>query len=289
MRYLLHFLWKNYAFILFLILELISLVFVVNGNKHQSAVFSTFANKYGGAVFSSYSNMRNYFHLKDANNLLAQENARLKEQLKNIQFVSDSSNFESFEPIIVIDSNTIALADSTKAQFDFISAKVISNSINRQKNYIMLNKGTKHGIRENMGLIGPKGIVGVIFETSEDYSTAISLLNIKLSVSVKLKKNNELGTLIWDGQSELFGHLDAVENYVPVMIGDTIVTSGFSHIFPGGEYVGTVESVGEIPGKTLWNIVVKYNTDFSKLYWVNIARNINYEQQMVLKAVEIEN
>lgn len=289
MRYLLHFLWKNYAFLLFLILELISLVFVVNGNKHQSAVFSTFANKYGGAIFSSYSNLRNYFHLKDANNLLAQENARLKKQLENVQFVSDSSNFESFQPIIIIDSNTIVIDDSAKAQFDFISAKVISNSINRQKNYIMLNKGTKHGVSKNMGLIGPYGIVGVIFETSEDYSTAISLLNIKLSVSVKLKKNNELGTLIWDGQSELYGHLDAVENYVPVKIGDTIVTSGFSHIFPGGEYVGTVESVGEIPGKTLWNIVVKYNTDFSKLYWVNIARNLNYEQQMVLNAVEIEN
>ncbi len=286
MRYLLHFLWKNYAFLLFLVLELISFVFVVNGNKHQSAVFSSIANQYGGKVFTSYSNMRNYFHLKEANALLSMENAHLKEQLLSSQYTLDSTNSQSFAPI---DTAALIQADSTKPLFDFISAKVISNSTNRQRNYIMLNKGSKQGIRKNMGIIGPNGIVGVIFETSEDFSSGISLLNIRQSVSAKLKNNNELGTLIWSGESHLFGNLDAVENYVPIAIGDSIVTSGFSHIFPEGENIGVVEEFTTIPGKTSWNIKVRFNTNFSQLFWVNIARNVNYEQQIALEAIELEN
>lgn len=286
MRYLLHFLWKNYAVLLFLILELISVALVVNSNKHQSAVFSSAANQYGGKVFTSYSNMRSYFHLKDANLQLSMENTFLRDQLHALQFAKDSNNFKTFTPI---NTKELILADSITPLFDFISAKVISNSTNRQKNYIMLNKGRRDGVRENMGIIGPNGIVGVIFETSEDFSTAISLLNIKLRVSAKLKKNNELGTFIWDGNSPQFGQLDAIENYVPIAIGDTIITSGFSHIFPENEYIGTVEEYSEIPGRTSWNIKVKFSTDFNRLYWVSIARNLNYEQQMALKAIELEN
>jgi rod shape-determining protein MreC len=284
MRYLLHFLWKNYAFLLFLILELIALTFIVNGNKHQSAVFYSIANQYGGKFFTSYSNMRSYFHLNEANELLSIENAYLKDQLLSSQFALDSTNFESFT---TLSENTET--DSTKFLFDFISAKVISNSTNRQKNYIMLNKGSKHGIRKNMGIIGPNGIVGVIFEVSKDFSSGISLLNIKQSVSAKLKHNNELGILIWDGDSPLYGQLDAVENYVPIAIGDTIITSGFSHIFPEGENIGVVEEFNEIPGKTLWNIKVKFNTNFKQLFWVSIARNLNYEQQIALEAIKLEN
>ena len=237
MRYLLHFLWKNSAFILFLILELISLVFVVNGNRHQSAVFSTVANQYGGKIFTTYSNFRNYFHLKDANDQLAYENAFLKEKLQKALFEMDSTNFQSFDSI---DSTMFIQSDSLKPLFDYIPAKIISNSTNRQKNYLMLNKGRKHGVRKNMGIIGPNGIVGVVFETSEDYSSGISLLNIKQSVSVKLKHNN-------------------------------------------------VAEFREMPGNTIWYIKVKFSTDFKKLFWVNIARNLNYEQQKALEAVELEN
>ncbi|RLD36670.1 MAG: rod shape-determining protein MreC [Bacteroidetes bacterium] len=286
MRYLLHFLWKNYALLLFLVLELISLVFVVNGNKHQSSVFSSVANQYGGEIFTSYSNARNYFHLKNANEQLSIENAYLKKQLLNYQFKLDSNNFQSFA---AIDTTKLILSDTIKPIFDFIPAKVISNTTNRQKNYIMFNKGLKHGVHKNMGVIGPNGIVGVIFECSDDFSTAVSLLNIKQSISAKLKNNNELGSIIWDGISPLYGKLDAIENYVPVNIGDTIITSGFSHIFPEGENIGIVEDFSKISGKTSWNIKVRFNTNFSQLFWVNIARNLNYEQQMTLKAIKLEN
>ncbi len=285
MRYLLQFLWKNNTFILFLVLEFISLFIVVNGNRHQSVVFSNIANQYGGKVFTSYTNIRSYFHLKKDNNLLSEENVLLREQLSSLKFTLDSTNLESFSLL-----NTIIFQqkDSSSTNFDFISAKVINNSTNRQKNYIMLNKGRVHGVRKNMGIIGPNGIVGVIFETSEKFSSGISLLNIKLNVSAKLKSNNELGTIIWDGVSPLFGQLDAVENYVSIAIGDTIITSGFSHIFPEGEYIGTVEDYSTIPGKTSWNIKVRFNTSFSRLSWVSIVRNKDYEEQMALEAIKIE-
>lgn len=286
MRYLLQFLWKNFSFILFLILELISMILVVNLNKHQSAVFSDITNQYGGKIFTSYADILNYFHLKEANNQLSTENAFLRSQLKLYQYKADTKNFQSFS---FIDATKLIQEDSAKPLFDFIAAQVISNSTNRQRNYIMLNKGLKHGVHKNMGVIGPNGIVGVIFECSEDYSSAISLLNIKQSVSVKLKSNNELGTLIWDGDSPQYGELKAVENYVPVAIGDTVVTSGFSHIFPGGENIGTVAEINEISGITALDIKVKFTTNFRKLFWVSIVRNLNYDQQINLKAIELEN
>jgi rod shape-determining protein MreC len=259
---------------------------VVNGNRHQSAVFSSFANQFGGKIFTSYSSISDYFQLKDINEQLSIENVFLREQLHLARIEKNSAYFQSF---VSIDTTKLIQGDSAKPLFDYISAKVVSNSTNRQRNYIMLNKGRKHGIRKNMGIIGPSGIVGVVFRTSEDYSSGISLLNIKQSISAKLKHNNELGTIIWDGISPLYGELDAVENYVPIAIGDTIVTSGFSHIFPGGEYIGTVEEIREIPGKTSLYIKVKFNTNFKKLFWVSIARNLNYEHQMALKAIELEN
>ncbi len=285
MRYLLHFLWKNYAFLLFLVLEVLSLAIVVNANKHQSAIFSDVANTYGGEIFSSYSNIRDYFHLKDANLLLSQENAILRTQVQGLKILVDSTNFNSFAPL---DSTNTQTRDSLKINFDFLSAKVINNSTNRQQNYIMLNKGSQHGVLKNMGIIGPKGIVGVIFEVSDDYSSGISLLNRKLNVSAKIKRNNELGILLWDGKSDRYGQLDAIENYVPILIGDTLVTSGFSHIFPEGEIIGTIDSFEKIPGKTSWKIQVKYATDFSQLYWVNIVRNRKYEQQIALEAIQID-
>ncbi len=286
MRYLLHFLWKNSAFILFLILELFSLALVVNGNRHQSAIFSSAVNKYGGKVFSSYANIRDYFHLKEANIQLSVENAQLLDKLNLALLKQDSLNYQHFTKI---DTAKIYELDTLKPLFDFIPAKVISNSTNRQRNYIMFDKGRRQGVRENMGIVGPNGLVGVIFETSENYSSGISLLNIKQKISVKLKKNNELGTLIWDGVSPLFGQLDAIENYVPIMVGDTVITSGFSHIFPEGEMVGTVSEFNAIPGRTAWHINVKFATDFNKLFWVKIVRNLNYEQQMALEAIELEN
>ncbi len=286
MRYLLQFLWKNSAFFLFLILELISFVLIVNENQHQSAVFATFSNQVGGKMFASYSNLRSYFHLRDANSLLANENANLKRQIQLLKALNDSTRKQAFGPSYL---SGLFRADSSKSTFDFVSARVVSNSTNKQKNYIMLSKGSKQGVKKNMGIIGPDGIAGIVFETSDDFSTAMSLLNTKLRISAKLMNSDELGSLIWEGKSDRVGQLDAVENYVPIAIGDTIVTSGFSHIFPEGELIGTVEEFEEIPGKTAWKIQVKYFTDFSRLHRVSVCRNLNYDQQKRLETNSLKN
>lgn len=285
MRYLFQFLAKNYPFFLFLILEVFSISLVIRENKYQSAVFSSIANSFGGKVFSSYTNVLDYFQLKKANDKLISENAILKQKLLNYQLAIDTSVVETFPPLA---SLRLRNHDSLTVLYDFINAKVISNSTNRQKNYIMLNKGRKHGVKENMGLIGPQGIVGVIFETSEDFSSAISLLNIKFNVSAKLKNSNEIGTVVWDGKSSRFGRLDAIENYVPIAVGDTVVTSGFSYIFPEGENIGYIEEFSEIAGKSSWFIKVRFASTFNTLDWVNITRNINYDQLKKLSAKELE-
>ncbi len=242
---LLNFLWRYYAFFLFIVLEIIALSLVVS-NGHQSAVFAYTSNQIGGNAFSSWQSIVQYFNLKEANIQLVEENNRLRAKLKESHL---DRTAESFDPIVISDSllkqDSLYLLQNKNPQqienFEYLGAKVVSNSIHKQKNYLMLNMGKNQGVKENMGVIGPQGAVGIIYSVSDDFSTAISLLNIKTQISAKLKTNNELGSLKWDGLDANSAQLYSIETYIPIHVGDTIITSGFSHIFPENVLLGTIE------------------------------------------------
>lgn len=284
---LLNFLWRYYAFFLFIILEILALSLVVS-NGHQSAVFAYTSNQIGGNAFSSWQSIVQYFNLKEANIQLVEENNHLRSQLKESYL--DRVD-KAFEPITIADSllwqDSLHPSQNEKPiqieNFEYLGAKVISNSIHKQKNYLMLNMGKRQGIKENMGVIGPQGAVGIVYSVSDDFSTAISLLNIKTQISAKLKANNELGSLKWDGSDPNSAQLYSIETYIPIHVGDTLITSGFSHIFPENILLGTIEDYHKTEGSNTYTISIKLQTDFSNLQFVSIVRNKFYEEQLLLR------
>lgn len=267
MRSLLRFLLKNYAFLLFLFLEVVSLVLVFNYNSFQKSVFLNSSNYVSASLYNSVNSVLQYFDLTRVNQQLAEENAFLRTQLERsssvLELDTDSIHFGLLE------------SDST---FRFTAAKIINNSVNKQQNYITLNKGRKHGVKEDQGILSTQGIVGVITSVSESFSTGLSLLNPRWSVSAKLQKSGFYGSLAWNGEDYQIADLLEIPFHVKLTVGDTVVTSGYSSIFPEGLLIGVVEEYKQPEGENYYDIKVKLATNFKAIRYVEVIDNIKKDE-----------
>jgi rod shape-determining protein MreC len=268
---LLRYFYRHHVIILFLILEVIAFIFVFSHNAFQRASYLNSANHISGSIYERYNSVVSYFNLTKVNLELAEENARLRMAL--IGAVPDS--LEISEPLIS--------QNEVHGDFEFIAARVINNSVHRQHNYITLDKGSKHGVRPDMGIATVNGVVGVITNVSGSFSTAISLLNLRWNVSARLKRNNYFGSLSWDGKDYQHAQLNEIPFHVELEVGDTIVTSGFSSIFPEGIMLGEVESFRKEGGDNFYNIRVKLSVDFKSLAYVEI---IDSKQRNEIESLE---
>lgn len=268
MRSLFRLLVKNYPFLLFLILEVISVVFIINYNSFQRSRYLNTSNAVSASLYSSYSSVIQYFGLKKVNKHLMAENAFLRNQIDRYQNNAPDS---------------IRANESSDSTFRYIPARVVNNSVNRQQNYITLNRGRKHGVKPDQGIISSTGIVGIVTSVSESYSMGLSVLNPRWSISAKLKKNGYYGSLIWSGKSYKNADLNEIPFHVDVAVGDTIVTSGYSSVFPEGIMVGTVASFTQPPGENYYVINVALSTDFKSVTWVEVIDGIKSEELEKLK------
>ena len=184
-------------------------------------------------------------------------------------------------------SNQIKISeilDSTyQQQYVFIVAKIINNSVNKQNNYITLNKGEKHGIMPEMAVIGPKGIVGIVKNVSSNFSSVISVLNSNLWISGEIKINNYYGSIHWNGNNYTQVILNDIPNHVKINVGDTIITSSYSAIFPEGEIIGYVSDFEEKKGTNFHKITVNLATDFKNLSYVYVIGNLLKKEQINLE------
>lgn len=261
MKNLLRFILQNHVLILFLVLEIFSFVLIFNYNNYQKVKFLNTSSRFTGKVYDSYSKAENYFRLPSVNRELAAENARLRELL-------------GINPgIIRIPDSLLQKGNDEHLKYAYISARIISNSVNQQQNYLTLDKGSEDGIRPDMGIISAGGVAGIITNVSPSYSTGLSLLNTRWNVSAKLSKNNYFGSLVWDGKNYREALLNEIPFHVDVAVGDTIVTSGFSSFFPEGIILGTVESFAKPGGDSFYTIRVKLSVDFKSLSYVEVIEN----------------
>lgn len=272
MRSLFRFLIRNYFLMMFLALEIISLVLLVSFNNYQRVTFFNSSDNLIGGIYEKYSSMDDYFSLNRTNAKLATENASLK---KKLQFL-----------ILKQEMNPELLTTDTidAPEYVFTSAKVISNSVNKTFNYITLNKGSRQGIKPDMGVINSEGIVGVITNVSANYSTGLSLLNRRLSIPAKINKNNYFGSLVWDGLNYNTADLKEIPFHIIVNIGDTVVTSGYSNIFPEGIMIGTIKSFDVESGTNFYNIKVELLTNFKTLKYVDVVRNTKRNELLNLES-----
>jgi rod shape-determining protein MreC len=269
MRSLLLFLWKNYFFFVFLLLETLCLYLVVQNNYYQRATFINSSNHLSADVLKTSANVQEYFYLKNENENLAKENAELRTKL-----------LESYS-IIVNDQHSVN--DTTLLQkYTYTSAKVVNNSTNRRNNFITLNKGSKNGITKDMAVITNTGIVGLVKDVSENFCTVMSMLHSKITVNAKIKKDGSYGPLTWNGVDFEYVTLSDIPTHVRLAKGDTIVTSAYSH-FPEDIKIGIVDSWERKSGEYFFTVKVKLLTDFKKLTYVYIVNYLFKEEQQGLE------
>ena len=275
MRNLLLFLIKHNYVIFFLLLETLSLYLVVQNNYYQKNVVISSANSFAGGIYSAVDEVTEYFSLKKANKILADENAILRSKI--------------FDSVMINDTVKVKVTDSIyRQQYDYIAAKVISNTTKKQKNYITLNKGAKDGIKPDMAVISSSGIVGVVKNVSENFCSIVSFLNIEFQLSAKILKTGHAGTLQWNGKGTREAILKDISTYVKIEKGDSIVTSGYSSMFPEGILVGTIKEFEVNAGENFYTIDVDLTSDFSNISYVYIVRNLFKQEQELIESKNVD-
>ena len=275
MRNLLNFFLKyNYCF-LFILLEMISFALLFRFNNYQGSAFFTSSNQVAGMVYEAGNQVTGYFHLKSINDDLVQKNVELELQLERLrsalmELTSDSTGFERMK------------SDALKG-YDIYRANVINNSLTHVDNYITLDKGENDGIRSEMGVINGSGVVGIVYHTSANYSVVIPILNSKSSISCKIKRSDYFGFLKWDGGSSEYATVKDMPRHSLFSLGDTIVTSGHSAVFPGGIPIGTVEDMSDSHDGLSYLLKVKLFTDFGRLNDVRVIAQKGQEEQLELE------
>lgn len=270
MRNLVLFIWKHYFFFLFLLLEALCIYLVVQNNYYQRATFINSSNGVAANILQTSTNVEQYFYLKDQNEKLAKENADLHAQKAGSFDITANKEF--------------TINDTTYHQkYIYTSAKVVNISTNRRNNFLTLNKGTKQGIQNNMAVITSTGVVGQVKDVSENFCTVMSLLHSKTTINAKIKKDGSYGPLTWDGTDFQYATLNDIPTHVRLIKGDVIVTSAYSRTFPENILIGTVESFERQSGKYFYTIKVKLSTDFKKLSYVYIVKNIHKDEQEELE------
>ncbi len=254
---------QKYAFFfLFILLMVLSLILMVQNNYYQRTVVINTTNNLTGGLQATMNNVTGYFNLREANRQLAEENARLRQMLPPAH--DSVPEYESEQ-----------LHDR---QYSFIPARVISNSVNRRNNFIKLNKGRRDGVGMNMAVLAPNGVVGQVVEVSERFSSVMSLINSQSRINAKLKSSGQVGSVLWDGRSYRMATLIDIPSHVHLFIGDSVVTSGFSHIYPEGQLIGIVEDFGIDPGENFFVVDIRLAVDFNKLAYVYVVHNRYLEE-----------
>lgn len=275
MRHILAFIWKYNFFFLFLVLEVAAFILIANRSYYQAEILKRASYGVSGSVLNTWSGVTSYFRLRDENLKLAGENIRLRQELTRNQTIEDTT--------------THTITDTSgRMQYRYTLARVISNSTNRRDNYIMLNKGQKHGINRDMAVINSDGVVGTVVSTSENFSWVMSVLNKHSKISGRINRLNQMGTVIWQGGSPMIGTLTDLPAHVKVTTGDTITTSGFSHIFPNNIPIGTVRNIEMNKGDHFYTIHFKFAADLNSLGLVYIVKNLYQEEQQELSKQVID-
>lgn len=267
MQQIINFILRNKTFLLFLLLLFISLSLTIQSHSYHKSKFVHSANFLSGGLYNSANNISEYFNLRKENDILIEENNKLRNQLYN-----ETSSEEK------------KISDSTfkHNQYIFTSAHVIKNSYSNTNNYLLINKGRTDSIKQDLGVISSKGLIGIVDKTSNGYARVISILNTNTRINAKLKKTDHYGSLRWDAKSPEFVQLVDVPKIAPIQKGDTITTGGRSFIFPKGIEVGTIESFTLDDAEDYYEIQVKLFNDMTNIGYVYIVKNQDREELLNL-------
>ena len=245
------------SFVLFVVLETVAFLIIIQTNEYQNAVVTASSNTLFGGVMEFSGQVNDFVRLRTINRELVEENAQLRAQLTK----------EAVDTV----SSPIPKGD----RYKFIPAKVIKNTRTYRENHLTINVGRKDSIINGMGIINGSGVVGIVEASTQSYSIARSLLNESMHVSSALKKDNQLCLTHWEHGDYTSAKLLHLGRHVEVFAGDTVVTSGGSSVFPPGIMVGTVKSVKKLESEAFLRVIINLSVDFGKLSYVYVVENQN--------------
>lgn len=278
MRNIILFIRRFSNFFFFLVLQIIALSFLFRFNKFHEAVFMNAAGEVTGRFSTKYNTVEYYFHLKKTNEALVQENARLRNLLRQNYQGPDSTQK------LVVDS--IKVDSLLKVQrFKYYPAKVVNSFVNMQNNYITIHRGSNQGLipRKDWGVISPQGIVGRLVSVGPNFSMVMSALHHDFRISSILKKGGETGSVSWDGEDPRYLTMINIQKSAQVAVGDTVLTSNVSDIYPAGIMVGTVAGIDDNKSSNFYKLKVKTATNFSTLQYVYIIEDLQRDEQKKLE------
>lgn len=263
MGFLLRLFSKNGLFVFFLFLQLTALVLIFSRNSMQQSWISGQTAAFNSWVSGYIDEGTSYLKLKQINEQLVAQNKVLMEQV----YGKNPSAIPNFRKV----HDTIGGGQI----YTFVDGEIVFNSINRKDNYFTINRGRRDGVLPQMGVMAPKGIAGIVINSTNSYALVQSVLSLnKIKINASLKKSGYFGTLTWKGDDSRIMHLADVPKYVPLQIGDTVVTDGKSAIFPQGIMIGKVSGY-EVDSKTgFWDISVELSEKMGNMSKIYVVKNL---------------
>jgi rod shape-determining protein MreC len=260
MQRLFLFFYQYRAFFTFLILELVCAWLIIGNNPYQGARFFNSSNGLVASMNNVSHGVREYFLLRQINSTLAEENAFLR------------SKFEALNQTQYVTTSPAITDSAVVSQYDFESAKVVNNTVNRFTNFLTINKGGQDGVEPGMAVISSLGAIGKVRTVSPHYSVVTSILHIDVQVSALLKRTGHFGTIQWDGINPDYVKLKYIPRHVQPVKGDSVVTSGYNAVFPEGIMVGVIDDI-QLTDELFYDLKVKLSQDFRKLAYVEVVKN----------------
>jgi rod shape-determining protein MreC len=270
------FIGRYFTFFAFLALQVLALSFLFRYNKFHRAVGLGMANEITGWMNSKYANVDQYFHLKQESDRIHHVNDSLINLLKN-NFLNPDTVTRPVQDSIPYDTL------GNRRRYLWRDAEVVSNSINMERNYIQINRGSKQGIRDNMGVLNADlSLVGIVVNTSENFSQVMSLLHVKNNVNAIMKKSGSAGTISWDGKNPLYLTMTGVSKSDSIAKGDTVLTGTYSLSFPPLKMIGTVASIVKDNTSSFYVLKIKPGANFQNLQHVFVVENLQDDEQQKL-------
>ncbi len=264
---LFQFIVRYQASLFFVALEILCSWLIIRNNRYQSAAFFNSSNRIAGSIHNLNYNITSYFDLKQVNNELVNENARLHDQVTVLQDQLKQTQIN------------LAVKNLRIDKYSFIPARVINNSTRRVNNYITIDKGIDHQVHTDMAVINNQGIVGKVKTASDRFATVTSVLHPDVLTSALLKASNTLCTVKWDGRNPRKAQVLYVPRHVEVNVGDSVVCSGFNAVYPPGVPIGVVSQVDIKEESTFYDIELTFATSFDQLSYVFVVANNTKEEK----------
>lgn len=278
MRQLIRFFLTYKTLFLFILLEVVALALIVNHSRFQRVHFLSSCNVVSGALYKQLDSYTRYFSLNSVNEDLADENAKLKEQVARLQYSLSALRY---------DSTFSRRNKELLNHYSFKTARVIQASTSLSNNFLTIDKGTKDGVKKGMGVINHQGVVGIVSNVSQRFAVVLPIINQEARINAKIVGKSEEGTLIWGGNDCRFAKLEEIPNYIQVKDGDVVKTSSYSSVFPEGLMIGTVVSTKN-KKDNFYSINVKLATDFNNLSYVDVIEFRHAEEKEQIEDKEVK-